>query len=247
MATPTPIVIRLQTPVPVTLRGEVPVTAHTALPVVEQHPPKPDPNSERALWIAVAGVVVSLVAAWAAVKAAKYAGDTLAKVIEQIELGNKELAAVTEDLEITKKLLKPKPKLVLRFEGGDVKTTLNGGVEKITLWVLNEGDKTARDVLLRLVVPASLNWRQFSSTDWPSRTTTHDKTRYVQYDVIISKPSYPKFEIAIDLLCEGFKPDSKTHAILWRLACDDGTFPHEEEWGAVIVHATPLPNASALE
>lgn len=149
------------------------------------------------------------------------------------------------ELYVATRALVRRPRLFLRFPDGKTEVWVSQRLVRpqpmpMNLCVCNGGSKTADSPLLRLLIPPGVTVtvriprHQFPGTISTTRESGQD---YTQIDCPLDRPSYPKFEILMESLqIEAVHAVDKTLAILWRLACDDGTFPEDEAWGALAVH-----------
>lgn len=149
------------------------------------------------------------------------------------------------ELFIATRALVRRPRLLLRYQEGKTETWVAQQLLRVqampmNLCIQNDGNKTANSPLLRLLIPPGIivtarpPRQNFRDTISSTRESGKD---YTQIDLPLDRPSYPKFEILIESLqVEGAQAVGQTLASLWRLACDDGTFPEEKAWGALSVH-----------
>jgi hypothetical protein len=254
MRIPISILVQHQSPLPVTVRGEVPVTAHTALPVVEQHWPPLDPYSKDALWLAAFGVIVSLVAAWAAIKAAEYAGATLEKVKDQIRLQSDELEVVKKEVDIiARSAILSLTSLELTDSvrcNPNFQITTKGALQvvlfdfSVVTYLHNTGTRAVPEALAFFWLPGNCNpkwtgeWRENPWRDEHQPRQFGD-VGYALHSFRVARRIYPRpfrtqqwFHFTYDenrpadRSWEG-APEPLT--FYWQLVCDDGTFPDPEK------------------
>lgn len=134
------------------------------------------------------------------------------------------------------------PYIAFSVSGHDAKTEI-----PLRLWLMNDGNKTARDALVKLWFPNSWSapgWNGFQDGN-PEPFFTRQGLRYVANVPLNGKrywhatidepfPLYPK----VPRLVLDFRmtiPTGTQDRILWRVVCDDGTYPEEEAEGRLRV------------
>ena len=62
---------------------------------------------------------------------------------------------------------------------------------------------------------------------------TIKNTEYMIYEIFTQSPVYKKEQVYLgELILEG---ELGNHTLLWKIRCDEGTFPNEEEYGEINV------------
>ncbi|HSE60144.1 MAG TPA: hypothetical protein VLA99_15700 [Nitrospiraceae bacterium] len=138
----------------------------------------------------------------------------------------------------------PKTTLQLYISGADedgLAVFTNPPLDQIQFIVVNEGEQTVRDYRNIVLVPEAFT-RTTSASYLGNLSKTDEITigeqNYTVYGTLISQPIFKKERVRIGALA--LKADPGDYTFLWRVRCDDGTFPAENEYGQLRVRIIPF-------
>lgn len=123
------------------------------------------------------------------------------------------------------------------FEDGSVPTfTATPPFHSYKFCVKNTGQQTVRDFRSTLCIPQTFSLP--SSPSYKSNlklknSITIKDTDYMIYENFTQAPIYKNDQVSVgELILNG---EVGNHTLLWKIRCDDGTFPNEQEYGEINV------------
>ncbi|MDF0672893.1 MAG: hypothetical protein P0120_00930 [Nitrospira sp.] len=127
------------------------------------------------------------------------------------------------------------------FEGNSLPTFTCPSFEAFRFCVKNKGQQTVRDFRSTLYIPQAFRFPSMPLRNLSKKgESTINDTQYVIYENLTQSPIYGNEQIRIgELILQG---DPANHTILWKIRCDDGIFPKEDEYGEIKVCLVPLGN-----
>ena len=127
------------------------------------------------------------------------------------------------------------------FEGELLPTFTSPSFESFRFCVKNTGQQTVRDFHSTLCIPQAFKPPSLplylGNLSLKGETMIND-TQYVIYENLTQSPIYGNEQVRIgELVLQG---DPGNHTILWKIRCEDGTFPKDEEYGEIKVCLVPF-------
>jgi hypothetical protein len=125
------------------------------------------------------------------------------------------------------------------FEGDSLPTFTCPSFESYRFCVRNTGQQTVRDFRSTICIPQTFRFPSMpvGNLSKKSESTIND-TQYVIYEYLTQSPIYGNEQVRIgEFVLQG---DPGAHTILWKIRCEDGTFPKEDEYGEIKVCLVPF-------
>jgi len=261
MRTPTPYVIRLQTPVPVSVkgqvpvivRGQVPVTVHGQVPVISASPlpvsiRNPDYVADvTAVFVAILALLTLIISlrqlglaktqTTDAEKSAKDSNDAKALMEQSVGLMKAQVDYLNRKANLRVTLTDGTTRLIPTYadayEGPDDDEPWEGwGSVRLSFRIHNDGDKSARHFILRLLTPTGtrIHPRLHSNLTLEGIATVNG-VNYQRHACDV--PFVPNGSSALAPSLDFVAPLSNAGVILWQAAHDDGTDPSDADYGEI--------------
>ncbi len=182
-------------------------------------------------------------------KALKRTEEALDLTREALEVARKEFDAVTEDLKYTREQAAimnrtSRPSLCHNEARGQSLSSVFSTSEpeyelEVELWLFNDGAKTVRDATIFLWLPSSWRPTAWNGTGFPEQAFRDlglnlnsiaiiDGKSYWYVTLDVPFPTYPGIQRRVHR-SELVMPADEQYNLLWRVGCDDGMFPPQEE------------------
>ncbi len=111
--------------------------------------------------------------------------------------------------------------------------------QSLKFCIRNTGHLTVRDFRTTLVIPSAFKISAPLSTKLSMKgEQTINETHYIIYDHFSESPIYKNEQIRIVEL--SLRAGPSDYIILWKIRCDDGTFPKDDEYGQIKVRFKAL-------
>jgi hypothetical protein len=137
----------------------------------------------------------------------------------------------------------PTANLCMSLEGSDQNGLLEipGSFESFRFCVTNIGETTVRDYRAMILIPTAFTppSHGISFGQIPKQSEIMlGEHQYAAYEKFMSEPIYKNDTIKIGQLFFSILPGH--YIFLWKIRCDDGSFPTETTYGEMKVEVTPL-------
>lgn len=125
------------------------------------------------------------------------------------------------------------------FEVDSLPTFTCPSFESYRFCVRNIGQQTVRDFRSTLCIPQTFRFPSMPVGNLSKKgESTINDTQYVIYENLTQSPIYGNEQVRIgELVLQG---DPGNHTIFWKIRCDDGAFPNEDQYGEIQVRLVPL-------